>query len=84
MRPDLIVEGHVARHPLLGVGDGLIGMEIDLFIFEAPPQPFDEHIIPPPLRPIHTDLNVVSLQESAGFLPRQLAALVRVEDLNVG
>jgi hypothetical protein len=37
MRPDLIIEGDVAGHPFLGMADGLVGMEIDLFVFEAPP-----------------------------------------------
>ena len=48
MRPDLIIEGHVAGHPVLGVADSLIGMEIDLLIFETSPQPLDEDIVPPP------------------------------------
>ena len=81
MRPELIVEGHVARHPLLGVEDGLVGMEVDLFIFEAPPQPFDEDVVAPASRPIHTDLNSVLFQQPGECLARELAALIGVEDL---
>ena len=58
VRPDLIVEVHIAP-PLLDVKDGLVGMEIDLFIFEISPQPLDEDIVAPPSSPIHTDLNPV-------------------------
>ncbi len=81
MRPELIIEGQIAAHPLVGVADSLVGVQIDLFIFETPPQPFDEDIVPPPPRPIHTDLNAVSLQESRKLLAGELAALIGVEDL---
>ncbi len=80
-RPDLIAEGHVARHPLVGIADGLVGMKIDLFVFEAPPQPFHEHIIlSPSPRPIHIDLNLVVFQKFSEFLARELAALIGVAD----
>ncbi len=81
MRPDLVIEGHVARHPLLGSADRLIGMEIHLFVFETPPQPFDEHVVAPAPGPIHTDLDSVRLQESRKLLAGELAALIRIEDL---
>jgi len=37
IRPDLILEGHGACQPLLGGADALVGLEIDLFLFETPP-----------------------------------------------
>jgi hypothetical protein len=46
-------------------------MEIDLFIFETPPQPLDEDIVSPPPRPIHTDLNPVVFQAAGKFLARE-------------
>jgi|JI10StandDraft_1071094.scaffolds.fasta_scaffold32866_7 hypothetical protein len=61
MRPDLIIEGHVAGHPVLSVADRLIGMAIDFLIFETPPQPLDKDIVPPPPDSIHADLNSLSL-----------------------
>jgi hypothetical protein len=39
----------MVRHPLVGVKYGFVGSEIDFLIFETPPQPFDEDIVPPPL-----------------------------------
>jgi len=77
MRRELILEGQVARHSLLGIADGLVGTEIDSFIVEAPPQPFDEDIIPPQPHPIHSDLNSVVFQEPGEFLARELTALTR-------
>ena len=81
MRPDLIIEGHVAGHPALSVADRLIGMEIDFLIFETPPQPLDKDIVPPPPGSIHADLNSMSLQKPGEFLAGELTALIRVEDL---
>ncbi|MDP9839791.1 hypothetical protein J2T09_004571 [Neorhizobium huautlense] len=33
------------------LGHGLVGVEIDLFVFDRPPKPFDEHVVPPALLP---------------------------------
>ncbi len=81
MRPDLIVNGQIACHTRARSADGLIGVEIDLFIFKTPPQPFDKDVVPPAARPIHTDLNLVVVQESGEFLARELTALIRIDDL---
>jgi hypothetical protein len=80
MRPDLFVEGHVARHPLMGVANGLVGVEIDLFIFETPPQPFQEHVVAPAAGPVHADLDAVVFQESGELLTGELAPLIGIED----
>lgn len=56
-------------------------MEISLFILETPPQPFDEDVVPPASRPIHTDLNPVVVQEPGEFLARELTTLISIEDL---
>jgi hypothetical protein len=81
MRPELIIEGQIPCQPLLGIVNGLVGMEIDLFIFETPPQPFHKHIVPPPPGPIHADLNPPVFENPGEFLAGELAALIRVEDL---
>ncbi len=56
-------------------------MEIHLLIFEAPPQPLDEDVVPPPPDPIHADLNSMSLQKPGEFLAGELATLIGVKDL---
>jgi len=81
MRPELIIEGHGARDPLLSIVDGLVRIEMDLLIFETPPQPFDKDVVPPPPGPIHADLNPMSLQKPGEFLAGELTALIGVEDL---
>ena len=60
--------------PLLGIADGFVGMEIDSFVFEAPPQPLDEDVVAPTPSSIHADLNPVVVQKPSEFLAGELAA----------
>ncbi len=43
----LIVERQVSFHPVRCFANAVVGMEIHLFVFHAPPEPFDEYVIPP-------------------------------------
>lgn len=65
----------------MGIANGLVGVEIDLFVFEAPPQPLDEDIVSPASCPIPVDLNPVGSQEPGELLVGELTTLIRVEDL---
>jgi hypothetical protein len=40
-------------------------VQVDLLVFDASPQPFHEHVIPPTAFAVHADLNPVVFQESA-------------------
>ena len=51
----LVLEREIARYALAHGGYGLIGIQTHFFIFEAPSQPFDEHVIPPAPASIHTE-----------------------------
>ena len=39
-------------------GYGLILLEVDIFVFDATPEPFDEDIVEAPTTSIHTDADV--------------------------
>ena len=39
-----IVESEVAGQLLPGVGDALVGMQVDVLVLHALPQPLDEHV----------------------------------------
>jgi hypothetical protein len=41
----------------------VIGMQIDLFVFDRLPQPLDEHVVAPGTAAIHADLDPVPLQD---------------------
>ena len=51
MRPDLIVERLASYYILLGITNGVVGPEIDLLIFETPPQSFDKDVVAPTTGP---------------------------------
>src|SRR6185437_964102 len=77
MRPDLIVESHIVCHPLVGVVDSLVGVEIDLLVFQAPPQPFYEDIVEPASRPVHLNLDAVRFQQAREFQTGELTPFLR-------
>ena len=58
MPPVLIVEHQPVADALFGLGHTIIGFEIDLFVFDAPPQPFNKDIVAPGTLAIHTDANM--------------------------
>jgi hypothetical protein len=51
-------------------------VEIDLFIFEAPPQPFHEDIVAPAAGPVHANLNATVFQEPSELLAGELTPLI--------
>ncbi len=81
MWPDLIVEGHVARHPLVGVVHSLVSAQIDLFIFAAPPEALHNDVIPPTAATIHAALDALVFRYGRELQAGQLATLIGVEDL---
>src|ERR1051325_5543908 len=65
----------------LGLGDTGMGIEIDLLVFKAAPQPLDENVVPVPALAVHADSDSVALQRAGEIVTGELAALVGIEDL---
>lgn len=42
-----IAKGQISDNADAGVGHGLVGVEVDLLVFDRPPEPLDEHVVPP-------------------------------------
>src|SRR6516165_4467061 len=55
MRPLAVVERQVTADRATRLGHAVIGAQIDLFVLDGPPQPFDEHVVAPRAATIHTD-----------------------------
>ena len=76
--------GVVAFHPLPDTGfqfrERGVFLEVEILVFVAPPEPFDEDIVHPPALPIHAHFNAQRLDPSRPFRRGELAALVGVED----
>jgi hypothetical protein len=54
-----VVEVEVAAKRDTGVADAFVGAQIHLLLFDAAPQPLDEHIVAPSAFAVHADCNAV-------------------------
>jgi len=73
MGPTGIVEAvdvSAERSPRLG--NAGIGPQVNLLVFDAPPEPFDEHIVPPRPFAIHADRDLVTSQQPREGQAREL------------
>ena len=77
----LIVEIEPTANTGFGLGHTRIGVEVDLLVFEAAPQPLDEDVVHAPALAVHADGDAVILQRAGEILAGELAALVGIEDL---
>lgn len=79
MRAFLIVEVQPRSNPRLRFGNRSIGVQVYLFVFQAPPEPLHEDIIHAPA--LAADLDLALLQHANKVIAGELAALIGVEDL---
>ena len=63
--------------------DAGIGPQADLLVFDGPPEPFHENIVPPGPLAIHADRNLVTFQQLREGQARELLPLSRVENLGL-
>ena len=75
-----VVEGEVAADPGRRVRDGVVGVQVDLFVLEGAPESFDEDVVPPAAPPVHADLDAVLEQAPGEGGAGELTALIGVED----
>ena len=81
MRPDLMIEVAVPIEPLLWVTNRFVRVEIGLLIREAPPEAFPKYMTPPAAGVVDDDLHAVRFQHPCELQARELASLIRVEDI---
>jgi hypothetical protein len=70
-----IVEGQVATDRTARLGHAVIGTQVDLFVFDRTPQPFNEHVVAPGAAAIHADPDQVIGQQADERRAGELAAL---------
>ena len=80
MRSPRIVEGEVPADSSARRRDGLVAMQVHLFVLHGLPQPFDEHIVTPAALAIHADTDAVFLEQSGERCAGELAAPIGVEE----
>src|ERR1700738_4565835 len=77
----VVVEAEPGANPSLGLGNALIGIEVDFLVFEAAPQSLDEDVVHAAALAVHTDHHPVLPQCPGEIVAGELAALVGIEDL---
>lgn len=85
MWPLGIVELDVTFNPTIQINAGLVCIQIDVFIFDAPPEPLNVYVVSGSSPAIHTDpelglLGIVAYQCSYEDVAGKLASLVSIED----
>jgi len=79
--PSRVEEGEVPCEPGPDVGDGLVWVQIDLFVFDGAPQALDEHVVAPAALAVHADLDMLRAQHIEERRAGKLRALIGVEYL---
>ena len=64
-----------------GLGHVLIGLEVDLLVLQASPQPLDEDVVQPAAPSVHRDRYTVPFEYAREGFGGELGALISVEDL---
>ena len=59
MRSSPVVKIEIPTNRASCLADGFVGSQIDLLVFDAAPQPLNEHIVPPGPFAIHADGDAV-------------------------
>ena len=76
-----IIEVEIATEAVSGISAILICFQIDFFVFNCPPQSFDEQVIIITSLPIHADSDSMFFQETGEGLAGELGTLIGVKDI---
>ena len=60
----MIVEVEGFGKECAGLLRRVVGLEVDFFILDAAPKPFDEHVIAPTALAVHADADLVFLEHA--------------------
>ena len=76
-----VVKRDPVFEPLTDLAAGFEGVQIDAFIFQGSPQPFNHDVVPTAPLAVHGDANVRLFKDVGELIAGELAALVGVENL---
>ena len=69
MRSAAVVEVQVAADRSAGLADAVVGSQVHLLVFDAAPQPFDEHVVAPGPFAVHADGDAVAGEQAVKAVP---------------
>ena len=76
-----VAEAKIPANRGPGFRDAGVGPQVDLLVFDGPPQALDEDIVPPGPLALHADLDLAARQHIDELGRGELAALIGVKDL---
>src|SRR5260370_12349809 len=76
-----IVEAEISADRAAGLADAFISSQINLLVFDATPQPLNEHVVPPSPFAIHAVGDAVAGNQTGEHRARELRALIGVKHL---
>ena len=76
-----IVEIEIPSNRGACVWYAVVAVQIDLLVLHRPPEPFDEHVVPPRALAVHADGDLILDEHAGEVCPGELAALIGVDDL---
>ncbi len=80
MRAPAVEEQNIAANRGPGFGYVGVGVDVDLLVFNRPPEPFHHDVVPPSALAVHADLHTRIGQHLREVPAGELAALIGVED----
>ena len=81
VRSVLVIEEEVVDQSLDQKGDGVVGFEVEVFVFDRAPEAFNEHVVQGSASAIHADLDAFCFQVLCVSQAGELGTLVRIEDV---
>ena len=81
MRPVLVVVVQECGNPFATLNAVVGWVQVDVIVFECPPESFDEHVVDCSTRAVHRDLHLCIDQDVGECLRGELRSLVGIEDL---
>src|ERR1022692_119413 len=81
VRASGVVELDIARDLASGFAHRLVGVQVDLLVFERAPEALDEHVVAPAALAVHADLDALFFEPPGEVFAVELTALIGVEHL---
>ena len=74
MRAAAIVKIEIPPDRGACVRHAVVGVQIDLLVLHRPPEPFDEHVVPPRALAVHADRDLILDEHACEGCPREMVA----------
>ena len=84
MNPLRVVKMEVSSQAPAGIGNRQILMQVNLFVFDRPPEAFHEDVVIHTAPAIHADANIFSFEDLCKIVAGELNTLIGIENLRSG